>query len=320
MKFFNKNHGITLISLIITIIILLILAGITIQQFTGSGLFRKAELSNEKTRYTSAKEIVDLKLMEIQLECVEKNEKYNIKIIAEKMKEADNITIEKYYNKKTSSIKENISENTTDLEGLVVSVDIYAEYKFLIGESCKIIGATIEKIPELIVNFKKVEEFEKENFNISEKEEKRDTNYLFKQGDEKISTTGGWNLIYQTYSKIVNENGSFFATRWAGSYGGWAIITKNKVNISGKTKLCCKYSIKTNYHGGVSGRVILDNTEISNENLMNARTQYKSELMLYDTIEEILKWDISNVPEGDYYVGISSNCSNETNIYEIWFE
>ena len=53
---------------------------------------------------------------------------------------------------------------------------------------------------------------------------------------------------------------------------------------------------------------------------MNARTQYKSELMLYDTIEEILKWDISNVPEGDYYVGISSNCSNETNIYEIWFE
>lgn len=312
MNFFNKNHGITLISLIVTIIILLILAGITIQQLTGSGLFKKTELANEKTRYASAKEIIDLKLMEIQLECAEKDEEYNIKKISEKMEEAKNITIEKYYNKK------NIPENTTDLEGIVVSVNDFEEYKFLIGENCRIIGATTEEIPELIVNFKKIEEFEKENFNISEKD--NDTNYLFKQGDEKTSTTGGWNLITQEYAKIVNENGSFFATRWAGPNGGWAITTKNKVNISGKTKLCCKYSIKTNYHGGISGRVLLDNREVSYGDWINANTLYKSELMLYNTTNEILKWDISNIPEGDYYLGISSSCSNETYIYEIWFE
>ncbi len=39
----KKNNGITLIALVITIIILLILAGITIAQLTGSGLFDKAK-------------------------------------------------------------------------------------------------------------------------------------------------------------------------------------------------------------------------------------------------------------------------------------
>ena len=44
----KKNKGITLVSLVITIIILLILAGITIVQLTKSGLFAKAEEAKEK--------------------------------------------------------------------------------------------------------------------------------------------------------------------------------------------------------------------------------------------------------------------------------
>ena len=44
----NKKQGITLVALVITIIILLILAGITIAELSGSGLFEKAKLSKEK--------------------------------------------------------------------------------------------------------------------------------------------------------------------------------------------------------------------------------------------------------------------------------
>ena len=40
-----RNNGITLIALVITIIILLILAGISISTLTGSGLLGKAEES-----------------------------------------------------------------------------------------------------------------------------------------------------------------------------------------------------------------------------------------------------------------------------------
>lgn len=45
----NKNKGITLVALIVTIIILLILAGISIASLTGSGLFEKAKLAKEKS-------------------------------------------------------------------------------------------------------------------------------------------------------------------------------------------------------------------------------------------------------------------------------
>ncbi len=54
-KFSNK--GITLIALVITIIILLILAGVTIAQLTGNGLFEKAKLAKEKYENAQANEI-----------------------------------------------------------------------------------------------------------------------------------------------------------------------------------------------------------------------------------------------------------------------
>ena len=44
----NSKYGITLIALIITIVILLILAGVTILSLTGSGLFEKAKLAKER--------------------------------------------------------------------------------------------------------------------------------------------------------------------------------------------------------------------------------------------------------------------------------
>ena len=46
----EKNKGITLIALVITIIILLILAGISIQALTNTGLFAKATDAKVKTQ------------------------------------------------------------------------------------------------------------------------------------------------------------------------------------------------------------------------------------------------------------------------------
>ena len=53
----KKKSGITLIALVITIIVLLILAGITVAQLSGSGLFESAKLAKEK--YQKAKELED---------------------------------------------------------------------------------------------------------------------------------------------------------------------------------------------------------------------------------------------------------------------
>ena len=160
----KEKNGITLIALVITIIILLILAGITITQLTGNGLFGKAEIAKQRTRYVTAKEIIDLKLMEIQIDCISKGEEYNIVKIAEEMEKAKDITIEKYYNKNTSSINTGLTKNLIDLEAIVVSVNEYSEYKFLIGKTNKIEGVLEKNIKEdtNISEFESIEDFEKE--------------------------------------------------------------------------------------------------------------------------------------------------------------
>ena len=56
----SKIRGITLISLVITIIILLILAGITIIQLNNSGLFKNVKLAKE--RYQNAEEYEKIEL------------------------------------------------------------------------------------------------------------------------------------------------------------------------------------------------------------------------------------------------------------------
>ena len=53
-----KNKGITLVALVITIIILLILAGISIATLTGSGLFEKAKLAKEQSEERQKEEVI----------------------------------------------------------------------------------------------------------------------------------------------------------------------------------------------------------------------------------------------------------------------
>ena len=59
----NKEKGITLIALVITIIILLILAGIGISELTQTGLFEKANQAQQKSKYTNALEKIKLAIM-----------------------------------------------------------------------------------------------------------------------------------------------------------------------------------------------------------------------------------------------------------------
>lgn len=56
----RKNKGITLVALVVTIIILLILAGISISALTQTGLFEKARLAKEKSENAQEKENIQL--------------------------------------------------------------------------------------------------------------------------------------------------------------------------------------------------------------------------------------------------------------------
>ena len=62
------NKGITLIALVITIIILLILAGISISSLTGSGLFKKAQEVTKVSELKEIEEFARISYMERQLD------------------------------------------------------------------------------------------------------------------------------------------------------------------------------------------------------------------------------------------------------------
>ena len=62
-KINNKEKGITLIALVITIVILLILAGVSIAMLTGdNGIITRANEASEKTKYAGAKEAVEAEI------------------------------------------------------------------------------------------------------------------------------------------------------------------------------------------------------------------------------------------------------------------
>ena len=83
----EKNNGITLIALVITIIILLILAGLSISALTGSGLFAKAQESTRISEIKEIEEVARLLYMERQMEEVTRGENATLDGVISDLKE-----------------------------------------------------------------------------------------------------------------------------------------------------------------------------------------------------------------------------------------
>ena len=111
--------GITLVALVITIVILLILAGISIQAITNTGLFANAKKAKEKSIEGQLKEEISLAIQSIQTEEIYKGNSVTLetlaggqlekelkvlqkKIVNQKSKQDDRVTktIQEYQEKK----------------------------------------------------------------------------------------------------------------------------------------------------------------------------------------------------------------------------
>ena len=68
-RILKKARGITLITLVITIIILLLLAGISILAISNNGIFKKVKQAKEASIIAEKKEEVQLALTEVLIEC-----------------------------------------------------------------------------------------------------------------------------------------------------------------------------------------------------------------------------------------------------------
>ena len=77
-----RENGITLVALVITIIVLLILAGISIQSITNTGLFANAKQAKEKSMEGQLKEEITLAIQSIQAEEVYKGNSVTLETLA----------------------------------------------------------------------------------------------------------------------------------------------------------------------------------------------------------------------------------------------
>ena len=146
----KNKRGITLIALVIAIIILIILAGISINLLLGeNGIITRSKNAKEQHEYAAAKEIIDLKLADIYTDAVSKNEEYTMSKITTGMTEDTTITIDEKYFNATGSLKTGVSDSIVNLKGIVVSANQYERFKFLVSEKnggIQIIGYTTETV------------------------------------------------------------------------------------------------------------------------------------------------------------------------------
>ena len=68
MRGLREKKGITLIALIVTVIILLVLAAVSISMVSGEGLFTKARTSADVYKKSASKEVIELLMAEYQME------------------------------------------------------------------------------------------------------------------------------------------------------------------------------------------------------------------------------------------------------------
>lgn len=143
-KYIREQKGITLIALVITIIILLIIAGIAINSILGeNGLLKQASTSKNKTEYTSAYEAIRLKIMEVNTDTLtNQGRKATLYEIAQYLsQDTETQVLVKQYNATAKVDGAGVIPQESELTNFTVQAKNYEEYTFLIGQTC-----TIEKV------------------------------------------------------------------------------------------------------------------------------------------------------------------------------
>lgn len=135
-----KENGITLVALVITIIILLILAGVSIAALTESGLLKKARQAEQKSENAQIKEEATLGDYEVKIgeyidgarddDHVTREEYNSLLMEIEKLKGNSNVTGTYYETTFNDFLKTNLSKNTSNI---VANITLPAGKYVLVG-------------------------------------------------------------------------------------------------------------------------------------------------------------------------------------------
>lgn len=232
MKKIASNKAITLIALVITIIILLILAGITIATLTGeNGILTKSKNASEETNKQTATEIINLKITTAQINTYAKEQRMpTLQEVANtfcKDNEIEYVVLES----KVSSL------NEIDIQGhnsFFTKLNEYP-YEFEINSSLQLAsinGVKLSKIPE---------DDEDKIISMTKSELQELINISINNSLKNYSTTKEINEEYATREELntIKENKSTVPTLdWNSK-----IDITNQLNAIGKTYTAPKNGI-----------------------------------------------------------------------------
>ena len=119
MKKTRKNKGITLVALVITIVILLILAGISIQAISNTGLFANAKIAKDESMKAQLKEEINLAIQSIQTEEIYKGNSVTLESLA------------------GGQLEDTLTDITAELEGDEINGE-YKNYEYTIDSNLKV--------------------------------------------------------------------------------------------------------------------------------------------------------------------------------------
>ena len=214
----KREKGITLVALVITIIVLLILAGVTLAMVMGdSGIFGKANSAKEKTQLSNAEETIRLEVLENKVKSKTgdaealTNDQLKVEIAKKLTEQGSTVSgsTVTYYEDKTIDIEDYLdNESTSKVYNIGDSVTIGSEEFFVISDK----GTTVELLAKYVLN------------SAATAQENKNTTCAFStenywKNETLISNNQYFNL--NTYQAVQNDTGSavYKANSYAKSLG-----------------------------------------------------------------------------------------------------
>lgn len=265
----KNDTGITLVALVITIIVMLILAGVAINLTIGeNGLIVKTQQAKNEYQKVAVKEELELGIIDVMAKVPQDNE----------------LSMNDYIVKELPNhLKQEIVMNE-DLTGIYKGYEYWIDDKYVV--------------------------------HIDEKIDKEDLiQYLYKEGDECVSVTGGWDSYYKDVTTINQFNEKVVSiSSQAQQYGNY--FTDYKIDLTKYNTIYVEATI--NNSNSASGDFVISNTKetnaIVNEGGGNNNGIVKNYILNADVI--YYEIDISDL-NGEYYVGfiLSNRTITIKNVY-----
>ena len=316
----RKNKGITLVALVVTIIILLILAGISISALTHTGLFGKAKLAKDK--YSNSEKLENTTLQEYE-------EKVYSYIEGSSREDGDYVskdiedfspTVKEENGSYIYATVENIKVNN----GNKIGAYIWILNGKVVGGSTenKFIYDNLEYNSKYNIQVMAVDENGKLKNSKEVQSNTIDKIYLYLNGKIFEGITGGMSHVNRTNPsydgcKVTFNSDNIYIDAYSNG-GGGGVTTNKAINLTNFKTIKSRGEMTEYSYSSSGGRILATTTtNLWGENWYpSSSTKYSySETKKGETI---LENDISSLT-GEYYIMNGFNQSRGY-VYEIWLE